>query len=158
MEFIDMLAVLSRWVHILSVITAIGGAVFMRVALLPAAEAVLSSEQHAALRARVTGRWKKVVHACVALLIVSGSFNFYLSITHGVAPMPYHAIFGIKFMMALGVFFLAIALNGTSPGFAQLRAQGKKWLGVLIALAVLIVMMSGVLRSIHTAALTAATG
>ncbi len=154
MELVSVLAVLSRWVHLLSVIVAIGGAIFMRFGLMPAADAVLSAETRDRLRSRIMARWKTFVHVSVALLIVTGAFNFYMSVRDGVEPMPYHAVFGVKLIMALAVFFFAIALTGSSPGFAKLREQSKKWTSVLIGLAVVIIMLSGVLKPIHQGAVS----
>lgn len=151
MDGLTIVALLSRWVHLLSAIVAIGGAIFTRFALMPAA-AALPAEAHEQLRSRLMPRWRKLVHTCVGLLLVTGSFNFYMAIHDGVKPMPYHPIFGVKFLAALGVFFFAIALTGTSPGFAKLRQNNKKWLGVQIALAVLVVLLSGVLKVLHQGA------
>lgn len=155
MDLLSLFAVLSRWVHILSVVIAVGGAIFMRVALMPAANQALSPELHDLLRIQIFLRWKKIVHACVALLIVSGGYNFFMAIHDKVQP-PYHAIFLPKFLMALAVFFFAIALTGSGPGFASLRANSKKWLSVQIVLAVLIIMLSGVMKTLHQSALTGA--
>ena len=158
MDLIDLPAILSRWVHILCVVVVVGGAVFMRVVLMPAADEALSPELHEQLRARVIRRWKKIVHAGVALLMVSGGYNFYMAIHDQVPPKPYHAIFLAKLLMALAVFFFAVALTSSSPGFARLRENSRKWLGVQITLAVLIIMLSGVLKSLHQAALAAPGG
>jgi uncharacterized membrane protein len=157
MQFIEWVALLSRWAHILCVVIAVGGAVFSRFVLLPAAEESLSVEDHGRLRAAAMGRWRKIVHACIVLLLLSGGFNFYLALRDKVPPMPYHALFGVKFLLALVVFFLASALAGSKPGFAALRARGKKWLGVLVGSAVVVILLSGVLRALHQGALASAS-
>ena len=158
LTLMDVVIWLSRWVHILAVITAVGGAIFMRMALLPAAAEALSDEQHDALRTAVVRRWKRLVHASIALLLITGSFNFYVTFGDGVSPIPYHPIFGVKVLAAFTIFFLASALVGSSPGFAKLRRESGKWLGVIIGLGVIIVMLSGVLKAVHQAALSASAG
>jgi hypothetical protein len=64
--------------------------------------------------------------------------------------MPYHAIFGVKFLAALGVFFIASVLVGTGQGLAALRAKRAKWLTVLLVLAGVIIILSGILNRVRT--------
>ncbi len=152
---IDALSLVCRWVHILSVAVVVGGAIVMRFAVMPTARAALPTGAHQDLRQRLLARWRKLVHVGIALLIITGGYNFYVAIVHEVPPMPYHAVFGVKFLIALAVFFLAIALTGRSPGFQSLRAQSEKWMNVQIALAVVIIVLSGLLKTFHQAALAA---
>ncbi len=154
MDVVDVISILSRWVHLLSVVVAVGGAFFVRFALFPAIKGALSPEDHDKLRAGIRPVWSKIVHVCLGLLVVTGGINLYVTMAHGVKPMPYHAIFGVKLILVLVLFFIAVALTGTSPGFASLRANAPKWLGVHLFLATCIVLLSGVLKSIHQAALT----
>ncbi len=158
MQPLDILAIVVRWIHLLSVVVAIGGTIFMRFVLMPSAQAALTPELRTELHANLVARWKRVVHVCIALLIITGSFNFYMTFHDGVKPIPYHPIFGLKLLLAFSIFFLASALTGSSPGFAGIRQNRKKWSAVLIALAVLAIMVSGVLRVIHTAAMTTPAG
>ena len=69
------LPVLFRWMHILAAVIAIGGTVFIRFVLLPAANEALTEAQHQALRATLMRRWKVIVMACIAALVVSGLYN-----------------------------------------------------------------------------------
>ncbi len=155
MDGFEIGSIISRWVHIVSVVALVGGTVFMRFALIPSADESLDTDQHDRLRHNVLKRWKRVVHACVGLLVVTGSYNFYMSMHDHVPAMPYHAFFGPKLLLALVVFFFAIALTGSSPGFASLRANPRKWLSVQIVLALTIILISGVMKAFHQAALTA---
>jgi len=153
MSWLVIVSLLSRWAHILCVVIAIGGAFFARFVFLPATGELASPEDRAKLQAAVTARWRKIVHVCIVLLLLSGGFNFYLALRDKVPPMPYHALFGVKFLLALTVFFLADVLSGKSPGFAGLRENSRRWLGVLVALAIVIIVFSGVLRALHQSAL-----
>ena len=155
LDLFSVLTLISRWLHIVSVVVVIGGAVFMRFALMPAAHSVLPDDLHDKLRSRLMARWKRVVHVCVAILIVTGSFNFYLTFHDNVKPIPYHPILGVKLIGAAVVFFLAIALTGSSPGFSKLRQESGKWMSVQIALAAVIILLSGLMKAVHQAALTA---
>jgi hypothetical protein len=142
---------ISRWIHLASAIIALGGAMFMRFALLPAAKATLSDDVHEKLREAVRARWAKFVHAAIALLLITGSINFaILAIPPKVAPLPYHPIFGVKLLAAFAVFFIAEALMSRGPGFAKIRANRAKWLSVLLSLGALIVLLSGILNQVRT--------
>lgn len=142
---------MSRWIHLASAIVAVGGAVFMRFALLPAAKATLTDDVHERLREAVRTRWAKFVHAAVALLLITGSINFaLLALPPKIKALPYHPIFGVKLLAAFAVFFIAEALMSRGPGFANIRAHRAKWLGILLALGGLIVLLSGVLNQVRT--------
>jgi hypothetical protein len=150
MEDIDFVVVLSRWIHIMAAIVAIGAVAFQRFALLPVAKQILSDEKQQELREGIRRRWAKFVHGCIALLLVTGGLNFvWLAMPPKVEPMPYHGIFGVKFFAAMGIFFLATALTGRSPGFAHFREKGRKWLSVILVLAVVVVLLSGMLNQIR---------
>jgi len=136
-----LVLVVSRWVHVGTAIVLVGGAVFQRFVLLPAARA-LSEDDHQQLRERVMMRWKKFVMAGITLLLVTGFYN-YLAVKH---EPRYHMFMGIKILLALGVFFIASALTGRSAGLAAIRRDAPKWLGVLIGLAFLVVAIAGYLK------------
>src|SRR3954464_2838898 len=116
---------LSRWLHVGTAIVLLGGSVFLRFVALPAAER-LTSEASETLRERVRATWKLFVHAGVALLLVSGLYN-YLAV---LAPKHqgdglYHALMGIKILVALAVFFLVEVLVGRAAAFEKLRQNSK---------------------------------
>jgi uncharacterized membrane protein len=146
MDSIEILNIASRWVHIATAIVVLGGTVFVRFVLLPAAEPLPQAE-HDRLRERVMGRWRKFVMAGIALFLLSGFYN-YLTVAvpkhHG--DKAYHALMGIKIIIAFGVFFLASVLVGRSARFEPLRREGKKWLLLLIVLAFSIVLISSFLK------------
>jgi hypothetical protein len=149
---LDWILLVSRWLHIVAAIFAVGGALFMRVALIPAAKQELDDARHEALREAVRRRWAMVVQACIAVLLVTGGLNFViLAWPPKVEPMPYHAIFGVKLLAALGVFFLGSVLVGRSAGMAHMRQNSGKWLTALVLLGVLIVFISGILSQVRQA-------
>jgi uncharacterized membrane protein len=140
------LDVLSRIIHVGTAIVLVGGTVFVRFLLLPAADK-LSPESHETLRASIGRVWKFFVHVGIVLFLLSGFYN-YLVVT-----MPghrgdslYHMLIGIKILLALVVFFLAEVLVGRAPAFEKMRQNRKTWLGVIIVLAAVIVAISGYLK------------
>jgi hypothetical protein len=84
-------------------------------------------------------------------LIVSGFYNYFATIRldrQGTIELPryYHAVMGIKILLAFGIFFLASALSGRSPASARLREQGSRWLTVGSLLAIVVVVLAGILK------------
>lgn len=145
MEPIQFVDILSRWTHVGTAIVVLGGSVFMRFVLMPAAQQLPQAE-HDALRARVMGTWKKFVHIGIVLFLVSGFYNFFRTISKGPVEPLYHALIGTKILLSFGVFFLASALVGRSSAFEGLRRNSKKWLAVTIALAAIVVALAGVAK------------
>lgn len=144
MDNINVLDVIIRWIHLGSVIVLVGGAVFLRFVLLPAA-AALTDAEHQLLRQRVVGRWKLFVHALIVLLLASGIYNIFARFR--VLPVPlYHALLTVKIVLALFIFFVASALVGRSNGLAPMRAKLPFWLAVNITVAGLIVLLSNLMR------------
>jgi uncharacterized membrane protein len=150
MEDINFALLISRWLHIGAAIVAIGGVVFLRFVLNPSAAGTLGEREDQRLREAIRVRWKRFVHICIGLLLLTGGFNFVvLAMPPKVEPFPYHMIFGCKFILALMVFFLAGALVATGPQFAKMRQNSGRWLTLLVVLAALIVGVSGVLGQLR---------
>ncbi len=152
MDDLNYVLLASRWLHLAAAIVAIGGAAFMRFALIPAANAALTDEGHQKLREALRARWSKAVMICITVLLLTGFYNFFvLAVPPKVAAIPYHPIFGVKILTAFAVFFIASALVGRSPGTEKMRSERAKWLSRLLAFSAVIVLLSGVLMQIRTA-------
>ena len=136
---------LSRVTHISTAIALIGGSVFTLCVLLPAAK-LISEEAHAALSQGVTARWKRFVHIGILLFLVSGFYNYFQAMPLHKGDGLYHALVGTKMLLALVVFFIASALVGRSQAFASMRTQRRKWLGILVLLACVIVLISSFVK------------
>ena len=139
-------AVLFRWMHILAAITAVGGAIFMRMALLPAA-ATLPETERKRLEEAVRSRWVKWVMAAILFLLVSGFYNFITMTMRYKLPSLYQGLFGVKFLLALAIFFLASVLSGRSEMAQRFRRDARKWLTLNVVLAVTLVCISGVMKT-----------
>ena len=151
---IDFVGIVLRWMHIFAAIALFGGAIFQRLALSPAMSQ-LPADQQEAVRDAIRRRWSKVVMVSILLLLVSGIVNLILTVRLFKDPNPklptyYHILFGIKFILAMAIFFLASVLSGRSEGTKSFRENASKWLGVTLILATIVVGISGVLRSTHT--------
>lgn len=143
----DILRLVMRWLHVIAAIVAVGGSTFLRFVLMPVAGKVLSDEEHERLRQPLMRRWKMFVHTSILVFLVSGFYN-YLVVTlpqHSGQPV-YHMMMGIKILLALAVFALAIGLTSRFGWSAALRAKPLRWLAVLLLCAYLVVLIAGALR------------
>jgi uncharacterized membrane protein len=154
-----ILPLIARWIHILSAIAAIGAPFFIRFALIPAAAKVLNEEQHQRLREAINARWKHVVYLLITLFILTGLYMFAVPVrVQGVlvtarwkdfSPTDqriYQAIFGIKMIAALAIFFLASALAGRTKALEPIRKQRKIFLSILLMLGIIAVICAGIMR------------
>ena len=90
----ELVSLLSRWTHIGTAIVLVGGTVFLRFVLTPAA-AQLSDDEHTKLKQLVMGTWKKFVHAGIALFLLSGFYNFIaVQVPKHKGDSVYHAVMG----------------------------------------------------------------
>lgn len=142
----DIVALVLRWMHIFSAIILFGGILFMRFALMPAA-GVLSETDRNHLREGIRTQWAKWIHISAALLLVSGIINFYLKMTtYELKGTGYHAIWGVKVLLALAVMGLATMYLGRSERAQRMREKPSTWLNLMAGLAAVVVMISGYLR------------
>ncbi len=141
-----ILDIVFRIVHILTAIVLLGGAIYLRCVVTPAAAELPESEQEA-LRARLRARWKKIVAICVGLLLLSGFYN-YLQVqapSHQGQP-KYHMVLGIKILLGLVVVFISQALLGRAAAFEGMRRNAPRWLSILIVLGVIVVSIGSALK------------
>ncbi|MCA9085161.1 MAG: hypothetical protein KDA81_13950 [Planctomycetaceae bacterium] len=132
---------ISRIAHVGMVIVLVGGTAFLRFALLPSLEG-----DSTALMDRVRGRWKKFVHAGIGIILISGFYNFFTMIPRHKGDSLYHALLGTKILLALYLFFLASVLVGNRPSSQKFRDNARKWTGVSLLIAALIVAVSGFVK------------
>lgn len=138
---------LMRWVHVLSAITLMGGTLFVRLVLRGAVAQTLDEASRAQLVAAVKKRWKVFIMVLTTLLLISGFYNYLMVTRFQHADQPqYHMLFGIKFLLSLGVFALAAFLVGTTGIGRKLQANEGMWLTVLLLLAAATVMVGGYMK------------
>ena len=151
MSLNQIIEFVARWGHLWAAMTLIGGAIFLRQAVLPTA-ATLEESVRETLMTGLRNRWRKVVMAGIGILLLTGLFNYVgLNLLPGATPRHkgdglYHALMGIKILIGFAAFFLASVLAGRSPKFEGLRQQGAKWYGVLITLSLLAMTIGSFLK------------
>jgi len=149
---LDWIPISTRWVHIIAAVIAIGGAVFIRFVLHPAT-LTLPPDTVESFRANIRRRWAMLYMLCIALLLISGLYNYMaVSIPNHRGQPLYHALFGIKFILAMVIFFIGSALVGRSPALEPLRRNLPRWLGINILLAAIVIALACTLKFIPTTA------
>jgi len=145
MNFLDLL---FRLIHIFTAVALVGGTIYVRFVLLPAAKELPDAE-HDALKGRLKASWKKWVMIGITLLLVSGFYN-YLQVAapahKAVGDSRYHMFMGIKILLALGVFFLASVMTGRSAKFEGMRKNPAGPLSILILLAAITIGLGSFLK------------
>lgn len=144
-----------RWLHVMSAVIAAGGAFFQWLALHPTLATVETSVR-VDVRERVASRWRGVVFLCIAILLVTGLANFVLfraPAFRGASNAGiYHALFGVKFLLALMAFHAAAVLALPGEKGARYRDRAAFWLNYLVALFAIILTLGVVLGRIAPAA------
>jgi uncharacterized membrane protein len=143
----DLLGLIMRWMHILGGMLIVGGILFVRLALLPAS-GELTEEARKKLQVAVRAAWAKWVHIAIALLLLSGIVNLVRMFSEYKLPPLYHALFTVKLLLALAIFFLWSMLVGRSPVADRFREKAPRWMTINLVMAVTLVCISGVLRGL----------
>ena len=156
----DILSLVLRWLHVLSAVTMVGGVFYMRLAVLPATE-TLPEEQRGPFGGAMRRAWAKWVMISVALLLVTGLVNMIMTPKYNdfdteQGKKLYSMLVGIKFVLALPVFFLISTLNGRSANADRFREKQGLWLNLAAALCILIICIAGFVRFIPRSAKPAA--
>ena len=102
----DVLFVLMRWLHISSVATLIGGMIFGRAVMSQAAEG-LSPDSRESFMDKAAGLYRPLVFTAMGCLLISGTYNILTNLGH--TPL-YHMLLGIKFLLVMHVFAVAILI------------------------------------------------
>ena len=140
------LPLLMRWIHVGSAIVLVGGLIFYRLVFVPAASKVFSEEELEKLREPLMRRWKMYIHPSILLFLISGFYN-YLVVTRVLHEGQglYHALFGMKFLLALCVFALAIIMTSTMTWSEKLRKNQALW-SILVLLAITVALIGGYMK------------
>jgi putative copper export protein len=132
-----------RVLHILGAAIIVGGLIYLRF-VVPPAPTVASAD---ALFGGRRARWAMAVGLATLFLLVSGIFNYlYWHTTHELPPR-YHMLFGIKFLLAVALFFIAAILAGRTTLAERFRQNMGLWLNLAIALSLAILIVAAIMRT-----------
>jgi putative copper export protein len=139
--------IVSRALHLLGAIILGGGVFYIRSVLSDA-----GPEACFAGRRQVWSRWIAVAST---VLIATGLFNYIMYVRDAKAPgadalpQTYHMLFGIKFLLALGLMGVASIVAGKTAAAERARANMPRWLNVAWTLVMAIVVVGAMMRFFH---------
>jgi putative copper export protein len=138
-------ALLSRVFHTTCAATLLGGLIYMRFVLAPATP---EGEREAALFHGRRKAWAMCVMICTLLLLVSGVYNLILFMgVYKNLPKLYHPLFGVKFLLSIGVMAIMAFIAGKTALAQKMRANLTGWLNVALVMALAVFVLGAMLRS-----------
>lgn len=123
----DVIAIPLRWLHIASMTTLLGGIIFWRLVLARAGV----EDSRGALVEKLAAAFRPLVFLSIGGLLFSGIVN-YISVP-GHSKL-YHAVFGVKMLLALHVFAVAILMVQPENPRRTRLATGTMISGLIILL------------------------
>ena len=147
------LLLVLRYMHILGAIALMGGTIFMRFALRPVV-VTLPPDTKTTIHEQVRSRWSKFVMLTTLLILVSGITNLALAGRFEYEPifgMPkgYHILVGVKFLLALPIFFIAALMTGRTNLAKKIQNNAEFWMNLNLTLALVMVLMGGLLKFVQ---------
>jgi uncharacterized membrane protein len=135
----DALALLMRWLHLSSMATLVGGFLYSRLVVTPAAGELTPGNFRQQLDDKAARRFKPFALAAMTAILISGLYNVFSVPGHSAR---YHALLGIKLLLVLHVFAVTLLITRTgNPRRARLTA------GALVS-GLVIIFISAWLRRI----------
>jgi uncharacterized membrane protein len=133
-----VLAVLMRWLHIISVITLLGGMIYARYVLAPALTGLPEGEKNNIL-ARSAENFRSLILVTVFIILLSGLYNLF---TKPNIPAGYHMWFGIKILFVLHIFAVSFLLARSSVS----EEKRNRLMTGVVASGILVTILSAWLR------------
>jgi hypothetical protein len=140
------LHVLTRFLHVGSVIVFLGGVAYARLVLLPVLN-VLPQDLRMQAAAGAQLRYRTTLYGLLATIVLSGLYNFlaYAGPKHG---QTYQVWFGVKMLLVAHILASAV-LWATSPyGDVAVGVKSKRRLVSIAISGLLAVLISAYLRSL----------
>ena len=139
---VGVLALCMRWIHIVSVVTLIGGFIFARFAVTPALLSMPEAERKAA-DSRIVASFRPILYVVLGMVVVSGLYNY---LSKATLTPRYHMIIGIKLLFVLHILAVSIlySLPTANP------AKRSRWLTGMILSGLIAIALADYLRFIPT--------
>jgi putative copper export protein len=140
--------VFVRWLHVTSAVVGVGALIFWRLVLIPAEQARDAAGRQQ-LMDEVLPPFKRIVHSALGLLLLTGAYNFWAAIPKVPAltyHTLYHSIIGTKILLVLVLFGMVTAVLSSSPASGNMQEGRRRWVTLIILLALVILFLSAILR------------
>lgn len=139
MNWVDLVV---KWVHVLSIVTAVGFTLFQYLVLQPVLRRTQGASEE--LVQALQRRAGILLGVAWVLIWVTGIYNIVVVIPT-VKP-NYHMVLGAKLLLVLVLFFISTALSHPSLAFEGIRRNRSRWVAFAAWLGIVIVVLSATMN------------
>jgi uncharacterized membrane protein len=140
---------ISLWLHIASVVLAIGGTAFVVFVLGPTLRTGVAPDAQNQIFAGIRTRFFPIVWGCIAVILISG-----LAAAGSLQVLRPNVLFGttygwmltLKIVLALILFATALLITLPSPGLARFRERAPQYQRMIVGMAAVIILIATLLR------------
>ena len=145
--------VIVRTVHILAAAAWVGGNILYLVAVIPA---LRSGGPAAGVGAQIAAHFRRLVNICVGVLLLTGAYLAFDRLTSTSLGWPYLVVLGLKIIVALAMFVLAIYIGQSNIRRLAKRTTrlSKAAPQLVLALGILVFLLSALLTGLFEASIT----
>jgi hypothetical protein len=128
--------IVMRFLHILSAVTLVGGALAWRLGMVPALSP-LAGDVKTKVGNALAAAWRPWMLSAMAGLLISGIWQ-YMNVKN--PPSAWHAVIGVKFLLVLHIFAVGFLITQQNN-----EKRARQLTGVVIS-GVLVIALGAVLR------------
>jgi putative copper export protein len=144
--------VIVRTLHILAAAVWVGGNILYLVAVIPA---LRSGGPAPGVGAQIAVHFRRLVNICVGVLLLTGAYLAFDRLTSTSLGWPYLAVLGLKIIVALAMFVLAIYIGQSNIRRLAKRTTrlSKAAPQLVLALGILVFLLSALLTGLFEASI-----
>ena len=142
-----------RTAHTLAAAAWVGGSILYLIAVLPALRSKGGSSGVSELSAQIAALFRRMVNICMGILLVSGVFLTFDRLTQTTLGLPYLVVLGVKIVLALTMFVLAIYVGQSNIRRLAKRSTkfSKAAPQLILALGITVFLLGALLNSLFEA-------
>jgi putative copper export protein len=144
--------VIVRTVHILAAAAWVGGNILYLVAVIPA---LRSGGPAPGVGTQIAAHFRRLVNICVGVLLLTGAYLAFDRLTSTSLGWPYLVVLGLKIIVALAMFVLAIYIGQSNIRRLAKRTTrlSKAAPQLVLALGILVFLLSALLTGLFEASI-----
>ena len=158
----DVALLIVRWLHLVCAAAWVGGSLFYLLVLMPATRN--TADAATGWNTAVAAEFRGLVDVCIFVLVVTGAILSFERLTGGVAGVPFVVTLGLKILLTLWMFYLALSLRRRRdrPAASLESGAAPTLLGklstrqsMIVILGVVVLLVSDLLKVLYEKALVA---
>ncbi len=144
-----------RAAHILAAAAWVGGNILYMVAVLPALHGKGGVGGVSEISSQIAALFRRLVNICVGVLLVTGVFLTFDRLTETTLGWPYLVVLGLKIVLALVMFIMAIYLGQSNIRRLAKRSTkfSKAAPQLILALGIVVFLLGALLNGLFEATL-----